>query len=279
VGKVGWENMIHFDVRIVEFRRGKLRDLGIRWRDDVNGPNAGVIADFLTNPRFRLAPADSGVPAGVTDGLPPRLSSAAAYLGLTTTLESRLRLLEQSGDASIVAEPTLSCRSGGAARFVAGGEIPVPVVNGVGSTTVEYREYGVILDVHPVADSAGAVFARIETELSDVDNAQRVLGVPGLLKRRSVTDINLLNGETLVIAGLTSKRTSSDVSGLPGLARIPAGGYLFGSRSRRRDDTEIVIFLTPRIIRPAAASVEPVDPNADALARGRTLIESARGKH
>jgi pilus assembly protein CpaC len=100
-------------------------------------------------------------------------------------------MLEQGGEATVVAEPRLSCRSGGAARFVAGGEIPVPVVNGVGSTDVEYREYGVILDIKPIADASGAIFARIETELSQIDGAQRVNGVPGLLKRRSTTDVNV----------------------------------------------------------------------------------------
>ena len=274
VGKVGWESMIHFDVRIVEFRRGRLRELGIRWRDDVNGPNAGVIADFVTNERFRPSPPESGVPDSTLQGLPLRLPSAAAYLGIATTLDSRIRLLEQQGEATIVAEPTLSCRSGGAARFVAGGEIPFPVVSNVGSTDVEYKEYGVILDVRPVADASGAVFARVETELSQVDNSQRVMGVPGFLKRRSATDINLRDGETLVIAGLTSQQRSIDDQGVPGLARIPVGGRLFGTRGRRSESSELVIFLTPRIVR-ASPPVEPVppDPGEAALERARRRMD------
>ena len=276
VGKVGWESMVHFDVRIVEFRRGRLRELGIRWRDDTNGPSAGVIADLVTNDRFRAIPAESGIPATAFDAVPGR-TAARAYLGIAATLESRLRMLEQSGEATIVAEPMLSCRSGGTARFVAGGEIPVPVVNGVGSTDIEYREYGVILDVRPIADSSGAIFARIETELSQVDGSQRVLGVPGLLKRRSATDVNLRHGETLVIAGLASQQRSQDDSGIPGLVRLPVGGRLFGVRGRRSEDSELVIFLTPRIARATTAPAVPgADPGSVLLQRAEQLMQSAR---
>lgn len=249
VGKPGWEVMVHFDVRIVELRRGGLRELGIRWRDEVDGPSAGVIADFLVNDRFRVLPPDSRIPEEAFNPLPAK-TGWRGYLGLSSVLDSRLRMLEQTGEATLVAEPRLSCRSGGSARFVAGGEIPVPVVNGVGSTDVEYREYGVILDVKPVADASGAIAARIETELSQIDAAQRVAGIPGLLKRRSVTDVNLRTGETLVIAGLASRLRSLDDNGIPGLARVPVAGRLFGVRGRRSEDTEIVIFLTPRIAQP-----------------------------
>jgi pilus assembly protein CpaC len=275
VGKVGWESMIHFDVRIVEFRRGRLRELGIRWRDDINGPNAGVIADFVSNDRFRATAPGSGFADSTLQSLPLRLPSSAAYLGIATTLDSRIRLLEQNGEATIVAEPTLSCRSGGTARFVAGGEIPFPVVSNVGSTDVEYKEYGVILDVRPVADASGAVFARVETELSQVDNSQRVLGVPGFLKRRSATDINLRDGETLVIAGLTSQQRSIEDQGVPGLSRVPVGGRLFGTRGRRSESSELVIFLTPRIVR-ASPPPDPLppDPGEAALERARQRAEA-----
>ena len=132
----------------------------------------------------------------------------------------------------------------------------MPIINGVGATDVEYREYGVILDVKPVADASGNVFARVETELSQVDESQRVAGVPGLLKRRSSTDINLKSGETLVIAGLTSRRRSTDVAGLPGLSKLPLGDRLFGARTRREEESEMVIFLTPRVARDVA-DIEP----------------------
>jgi pilus assembly protein CpaC len=280
VAKPGWEVMVHVDVRIVEFRRGGLRELGIRWRDEIDGPSAGVIADFLVNDRFRVLPPEGRIPEEAFNPLPAK-TGWRGYLGLSSVLDSRLRMMEQAGDATLVAEPRLSCRSGGSARFVAGGEIPVPVVNGVGSTDVEYREYGVILDVKPVADASGAIAARIETELSQIDAAQRVAGVPGLLKRRSVTDVNLRAGETLVIAGLASRLRSMDDSGIPGLAKLPWAGRLFGVRGRRSEDTEVVIFLTPRIaqsFRDEAAGAAADEDDAALLRRVRgRAAEPARG--
>lgn len=270
VGKPGWEVMVHVDVRIVEFRRGGLRELGIRWRDEVDGPSAGVIADLLVNDRFRVLPPASPIPESAFSPLPAK-TGWRGYLGISTALDSRLRMLEQAGEATLVAEPRLSCRSGGSARFVAGGEIPVPVVNGVGSTDVEYREYGVILDVKPVADASGAIAARIETELSQIDATQRVAGIPGLLKRRSVSDVNLRAGETLVIAGLASRLRSLDDNGVPGLTRVPVAGRLFGVRGRRQEDTELVIFLTPRIARPLSeqAGASAGTDDAELLRRAR----------
>jgi pilus assembly protein CpaC len=255
VGKVGWESMVHVDVRIVEFRRGQLRELVIRWRDDASGPSAGVIGDFITNDRFRFRAEDDPIPEEAWDRVGAH-TSAKFYLGISSTLESRLRALESTGEATFIAEPRLSCRSGGTARFVAGGEIPIPVVNSVGSTDVEFREYGVILEVRPVVDAAGGVSMRVETELSQVDNAQRVAGIPGLLKRRSATDLNVQDGETIVLAGLIQQQRSLDDSGLPGLSRIPAAGRLFGVRGKRNEDSEIVIFLTPRVERNGEFSAE-----------------------
>lgn len=275
VAKPGWEVMVNVDVRIVEFRRGRLRELGIRWRDETDGPSAGVIGDFLSNDRFRVAPPESGIPTTAFDPLPGK-TAFRGYLGIASTLDSRLRMLEQVGEATVIAEPRLSCRSGGAARFVAGGEIPVPVVNGVGSTDVEYREYGVILDIKPIADAGGAIFARIETELSQIDGAQRINGVPGLLKRRSTTDVNLRSGETLVIAGLASRQRSTDDAGLPGLVRIPGAGRLFGTRGQRAEESEIVIFLTPRIAQPTEVPLGRSDGADDSPAGDAALIERAR---
>ena len=166
--------------------------------------------------------------------------------------------------------PRLSCRSGGHARFVAGGEIPVPVVNSVGSTDVEFREYGVILDIKPVVDTPGIVMLRVETEISQVDNAQRVAGIPGLLKRRSTTDIDLKHGDTVVIAGLMQRQRSRDSEGLPGVSRLPAVGRLFGVKGQRQEESEVVIFLTPRL----ESAIARGKDDAERLRRAQERIDS-----
>lgn len=247
VGKLGWESMIHFDVRIVEVRSSALRDLGLRWADDIDGPKAEV----STERRW-----------------PPR-----AQLGWAATLDSRIRLLEQRGEVHIVAEPMLSCRSGGSARFVSGGELPIPVTDGLGSTDVEYKEYGVILDVKPIADPSGVVLARIETEVSQVDESQRVLGVPGFLKRRTATDINLRPGETLVIAGLVYRTRATDRQQLPGLGSLPVAGALFRQRARRGQSSELAIFITPRIVQAVPVKESAADPT---LELGERMRDRAR---
>ncbi|MBK6598274.1 MAG: type II and III secretion system protein [Proteobacteria bacterium] len=241
--KAGVDRMIHFDVKIVEFRQSRLRELGIRWNTDIAGPTARVTADVATTAAQRTRPL-------------------RAFFGLATALESRIRLLEEEGDAVVVAEPTLSCRSGGNARFVSGGEVPIPVIDKLGGADVEFKEYGVILDVRPVADASGGIVARVDTEVSQVDEAQRVLGVPGFLKRRSATDVALRDGETLVIAGLVNRQQSSNSQGLPGLKRVPGVGRAFRSQARRQDNSELVIFLTPHLLEP-----EPAPPDSQAVAQ------------
>ncbi|MCB1625163.1 MAG: pilus assembly protein N-terminal domain-containing protein, partial [Pseudomonadales bacterium] len=238
VAKVGIDRMIHFDVRIVEFRQSRLRELGVRWNTDIPGPSGRLVADVASTAAQRTRPL-------------------RAFFGIATELESRIRLLEEAGDAMVVAEPTLSCRSGGSARFVSGGEVPIPVIDKLGSADVEFKEYGVILDVRPVADASGGIVARVDTEVSQVDEAQRVLGVPGFLKRRSATDVTLRDGETLVIAGLVNRLRTNNVSGLPGLQRLPGVGRAFGAKGRRDENSELVIFLTPHLL-----AAEPAPPDA-----------------
>ena len=252
VDRLGADATVQIDARIVEFRRSTLRDLGVRWRSDINGPNAGVLADLIVSEDYRPASPDPSAPA--VSSSRERIWPPRGYLGLSTTLDSRLRLLEQQGDVAVIAEPSLSCRSGGAARFVAGGEIPITAINSQGSADVEFKEYGVILDVKPVIDGAGGIVARVEVEISQIDESQRVLGVPGFLKRRTVTDIRLLDGETLVLAGLVSRLDARDRSAVPGLGRVPVAGRAFRADLRRRDGTELVIFLTPRVRRGADVS-------------------------
>lgn len=271
VARMPWEQMLHFDVRIVEVRRAAIRELGVRWDTEANGPSLGVIADFDTNDLYRVAP--SPPPPGLGDvPLPKRVWPPATYAGIASTLGSRIALLENRGDAVLIAQPTLSCRSGGQARFVAGGEFPIPVTDGLGSTDVEFKEYGVILDVKPVADRSGAISAFVETEVSQIDESVRVLGVPGLLKRKSMTEVNLREGEVVVLAGLVSRTHGRDVAQVPGLGSVPLVGNLFRSRQRREQDTELLILITPRVIRgtedPASLAT---DPNAAGVARAKQL--------
>jgi pilus assembly protein CpaC len=223
IGKLGWEAMIQMDVRIVEVRRDQVRDLGLRWDTTLPGPTAGVaLGQVATAP--------------------------AATFAFASQITSRIDLLQRQGLAETVAEPMLSCRSGGVARFVSGGEVPIPVLDGLGSTDVQYKEYGVILEVRPKADAAGTIYAEVDAELSQIDDSVRVQSFPGFIKRRSSTAVNLKAGETLVIAGLLARERGRDRQSIPGFGRLPVAGALFSTRHRLARQTELLVLITPRLV-------------------------------
>jgi pilus assembly protein CpaC len=276
IGKVGFEQMIYFAVKIVEVRRSAVRQLGIRWDASVNGPSVGTIADIASNNLFRVAPPpDVQNQLQLLADLPRRVAPTATYAGITSVLNSRIDLLEQKGLANIISEPTLSCRSGGSARFVAGGEIPIPVQTALGQTNVEFKEFGVILDVKPVADRSGTISAQIDTEVSQLDPTVTVLGVPGFIKRRSTTEVNMRDGETIAIAGLVDRSRSQDRQQVPVLGSIPIIGSAFRTKGTREAETELLILLSPRIV---TAEYRPglfaADPAREALDRATDLINS-----
>ncbi|MEP7312421.1 MAG: pilus assembly protein N-terminal domain-containing protein [Pseudomonadota bacterium] len=245
IGTPGWETMIQMDVKIIEVRRDHVDALGIRWDTSIQGPSAGLAL---------------GEPV-LASPLPPGIKPPGAFVSLATQLTSRIDLLQRQGFAETIAQPTLSCRSGGVARFVAGGEIPIPVTDGLGSTDVQYKEYGVILELRPRADSSGAIYAEIEAELSQVDDSIRVQGFPGFLKRRSSTAVNVRAGDTVVIAGLLSLERGRDRQAVPGLSRVPLAGGLFSSRQKRSRQTELLVIITPRTLSESVAG--PPDASAD----------------
>ena len=249
IDRVGWDAMIHLQVSILEVRHSALDSLGIRWDSLMRGPTLTV---------------DSS-----------RSEGRYARLEWNAQLSSLIELLRQRGEARIIAAPTLSCRSGGEAHFVAGGELPIPVTNGQGSPSVQYREYGVILDVRPVADDAGNIYARVETEVSDVDRAVEVLGVPAILKRHSNTEVNVRAGETIVIAGLVSRTSSSQRHGVPLLSSIPGLGKLFQSHGHEQQESELVVFITPHIVAARPAPPAPTDPGLEQLERADQLLHAA----
>ena len=120
-----------------------------------------------------------------------------------------------------------------------------------------------ILDVKPVAEPDGSIYARIDTEVSEVDGTQQVLGVPGFLKRQSATEVNLREGETLVIAGLVNRNRSGERRQIPGFGSLPIVGGAFRSRARRGLDSELAIFITPRIVMAQAATAAPPETPAE----------------
>jgi Flp pilus assembly secretin CpaC len=252
--KVGQERMIAMDVKFIEIRRELLENIGVKWGASMQGPSFQVIGDVQRSAALR--------PGGAAEGsglqLAPRIAPFASSLSIASSLGSMLNLLVQNGDAVILAEPRLSCRSGGSARFVAGGELPIPVAGALGTSSVGFKEYGIKFDVSPVASDSGLIAARIATEISAINFEVAVRQVPGLTKRRAETDVNLRENETLVIAGLLTEEGARNMDRVAGAAELPVLGALFRSRQFRDRQTELVVFITPRFVEgtamPAAAS-------------------------
>lgn len=176
------------------------------------------------------------------------------YLPATDNQPWTVHALESQGLAKVLATPTLLCRSGKEASFLAGGEFPIKIVN-YKTQDVIWRKYGIILKISPIADYSGKMSIAIETEVSSLDNSNKVDGLPGLFTNRIQTHFDLSEPRTLALSGLIKNEDSKTSQGLPGLSRIPIIGSLFGSQDFRENRTELVIFVRPEIVSPGSLEV------------------------
>jgi pilus assembly protein CpaC len=256
VPRVGLEQMVAIDVRMVEIRKDAMESIGVRWNGSMEGPTFSVLGDLHRS--LPLRPGGSGADSGLV--VRNRVAPFASSVSVASTLTSMINLMVQNGDAVVLAEPTLACRSGGTARFIAGGELPIPTSGALGQSSVSFKEYGIKFDVSPVVSESGVIAARIATEISSINFDVAVKDVPGLSKRRAETEVNLRENEILVIAGLLTSEGSRTIDRLPGAAELPVLGSLFRSRLFRDRQTELVVFVTPRLVegrRVSEASARP----------------------
>lgn len=265
--RVRMERMVRMRVRMVEFRKSALGRLGVDWSDAANGPGFATAGDAVGNNLFR--PAAPGF-----SGLPDTVAPFSTYFGIASNITSRINLLASNGDASTLAEPVLTARNGGSASFLAGGEVPYPAVGENGQVVVQFKEYGIKLNVSPKIDSAGNVRTLVETEISQLDPSVTVQGAPGLLTRRAQTQVNVRSGETIVISGLLSSEQSTDVDKVPGIGNLPVIGAFFRSTTRRTAVTELVIFVTPEVIEPEGMALAERDRRI--LERSTRALTGAR---
>jgi Flp pilus assembly secretin CpaC len=249
VARAGFERMVRMEVRMLEIGRNALERLGVQWQSGrgtpfaIDGPSFGLIGDIKRSDAF--GPGGAAEAEGFIAR--PRIRPFATAVSLASSMTSMIDLLVQSGDAAILAEPRLSCRSGGLARFVAGGELPIPVIAANGAASVQFKEYGVRFEVAPVVNAAGTIAATLQAEISSINPDVRVRDIPGLRKQSASTQVNLVEGQTLVIAGMLSNEISGSVDKLPALGDLPILGRLFRSRRFQDRETEMVVLITPRL--------------------------------
>lgn len=243
--------LVRLDVRIIEVNSSAAKELGIDWQKVINGPVFAVHKAFdpsITGGGYLDDPNSGDLLDNFIEGWPANDSSFYSYGGFTSAFTSRISLLVENGDASILATPKLSVKSGETADFHSGGEFPIPYRDINGQMTVSFKEYGVRLNVTPTIDNEGVIDATVYTEVSSIDFANEVLDVPGVTTRNTETRINLLSGDTLVISGLAYSEISNNESKVPLLGDIPGIKKLFTKKGDRVGSRELIISVTPIVI-------------------------------
>ncbi len=257
---VNMKRMVYLDVQLVDFKKSVLRNLGIKWQNNIAGPALGVIGQYVDNPYFRLGDLTQGGtlanafqgPKGPLQGIATGLPFSK-YVGITSSLSSVINMAVQNGDAYILANPQLATRSGGDASFLAGGEIPIPVSSTLGQTSVQYKNYGVKLNIKPVADRLGNILASVDTEVSQLDPSVNIAGYPGFLTRKTSSVVNVHSGQTVVMSGMVQAIGAKTYDKFPWLGDIPLLGALFRNKNFQANRSELVIFVTPVVFNPGSS--------------------------
>jgi pilus assembly protein CpaC len=277
--RVASSQQVMLKVRFLEVSRSADRELGFNW---FVGRNGRGITTGAQTPVIAQAPGSGA--AGTGGSGIPLFSALGALAGTTSspfgvaianlvnkgiTVDAMVTALETKGLIRRLAEPDLVALSGDTASFLAGGEFPVPVVQ-PGSTgtapliTVDYKRFGVELTFMPTVLANGIVNLRLAPSVSELDftNAVIVSGfqIPALTKREARTTIELRDGQSFAIAGLLQADNRGDISQLPWIGSVPILGTLFRSTGYQQDETDLVVIVTPHLVRPAAPGEQIASP-------------------
>lgn len=248
--RAGWEKMIAMDVKVVEFPTRFLREIGLRWGATGGGAVGAVWGPIRRNNDGpfqinQLSGAANAAPITGGGGGPLSVPSGLNILSvLNVGFNTQLNMLEQTGSAVVLARPTLSTRSGTKANFLAGGEIPYTISN-INGTTIVFKSYGIKLDIEPKIDPNGVIRAKIISEVSDIDPSVSTFSGPALRTRKTESEFNVQDGETIVLSGLLTRDKNTTIDKLPFLGDIPILGALFRSKRFQNNETELVVFVTP----------------------------------
>ncbi len=270
--------MVYMKVQIMEMNKSLTDKVGIKWNSlGIAGPSLQYGVEKTFDDNSTILNSSKDVPGALLTPFRPNLTNANGYFGIATGVSSLINLYEKTGDAVVIAEPRLSTRSGGSAKFLAGGEYPVPTVNENGATNVEFKKYGISLNVEPLVDDQGNILAHIETEISTIDQSQVFNDIPGVLTRRTSTDVSLRAEQTLIIAGLVQDLANKDYEKFKWLSDLPILGELFKSKSFLNQKTELVIFITPYIYDAASElNIENIEKGNEIRAKFQEIIEGEK---
>lgn len=270
---VGQSQQVMLEVRFLEASRSAVREIGFGNSIDAN--------DFQTSTE-----------GGTVSGLAAKTVALFTNVG-GENIDVQIRALEEKGVIRTLAEPNLVALSGDTASFLAGGEFPIPVGNKDNEITIEFKKFGVSLDFTPTVLGDGLVNLRVRPEVSALDRANGIrasnIEIPGISVRRADTTVELHDGQAFAVAGLLQNNYSNDVRQTPWLGNVPILGSLFSSKRFQRNESELVIIVTPRLVQPMAhpdqvaspldAFAEPSESELFLMGRttGDTAVEDIAG--
>lgn len=251
VATAGTNGVVQVEVKVVEVSRSVLKQVGLSMTGSAGSWGFGA----------RTSPGSLSVPGA----LPGRglLGDGFSVLFDSNNFGATLRMLQTNGMARVLAEPTLVALSGQSASFLAGGEIPIPESGGLGTQNVVFKPFGIGLTVTPTVLSRERIALKVAPEASELDyvngipilNGETATLIPALRTRRADTTIELGDGESFIISGLVSRQTKASVNKVPFLGELPIIGAFFRGIEYSQEEHELVIVVTPRLVRPIARGV------------------------
>jgi len=304
---------VNLQVRIAEVSRDLVKEIGVNLltRDQTGGftfgvaqgRNFGSIGNFNVEGLPRLDASQLfGLPAGSlslpfnpatgqfinpNSGTAFNLNNLGQGAGKTAValagklfgidVASAIDLAETEGLVTTLANPNLTALSGETASFLAGGEIPIPLAQGFGTIGIEYKQYGVSLAFTPTVMSDGRISMRVRPEVSELSTQGSItisgFQIPALTTRRAETTVELGSGQSFMIGGLLQNKHFTQIDKAPGLGDVPVLGSLFRSSRFRRSETELVIIITPYLVKPSSAPLPlPTDGYKSATDGSRVLM-------
>ncbi len=293
------EEQVRLKGGVAEVQRELLKQFGINLAADINAGNftwslltanalplttaAGLGALPMFGVSTKGDPSDPAVSCGAGQtcafGTGPTTDSfgnsgaVSGYSGKNGSIAKAMRALERDGLVRTLAEPNLTAISGEPAKFLAGGEYPIPVKDSNGQTSVTFKEFGVGVAFTPTVMSEGRISLKIESEVSELSNNGAIVldstQIPALKKRQANSTVELPSGGSIALAGLISDDVRQNIDGFPGLKDLPMLGTLFRSRDFIKRETELVVIVTPYLVKPVAQKdlAKPLDGLAEASDR------------
>lgn len=259
--RLNFDSQVQIDIKIVEVSRRRLQNAGL-----FLGKNSANTTLALSTPGNLNGVESAGEKAFslLSSGFFPHAQAFNFLYGNASEgILGVVSILENNGFAYTLAEPSLIAMSGQSASFLAGGEFPIPIPQGgaqTGSITIKFKEFGVRLSLTPTVLDQNRIALKVAPEVSELDFTTAIqtggVAVPGLRVRRTDTSISLGDGESFVISGLVSQNTLASVDKFPWLGDIPILGAFFRSNHIDRNDKELIMVVTPHLVRPISKEAE-----------------------